>query len=257
MGYNVKRIKYSDIKISNVTNVGLHILNGVDDVEFTNVEMTNAGKKGIVLFKTTNIKTTGFKIKEYEQGITIDSSSYVKIKSTTLTSSKAIATGIDMSNSGYIEIDTVSVDLGKIGIKGLKVQNLSLLNSKAKRASQYGLYLDEISNAIVKYNHLDSIGQTAFLLSKSSNTDFSNNSLVGNSYVSDNVDVVINITGNSNNNLIKSNLIQKGIPSNKPKYGIALGTLTFGNEVSSNVIDTNSFHLAPISNLGTSNTIVP
>lgn len=255
LGHQVSNISISDVEISNSSIVGIHLFEGVENVSLTDIKITNSLKTGLEFNKVSKINVSGIELNEYEKGFLIDNSSNVTVSSTTMTSSKSIAIGIDAKNSNSIALDSLTVKYGQTGMSFYNIEGLKVLETHLKRMSQKGIYLDDVSSPEIKSSHLDSIGQIPLHITNTHNGEFSGNTLIGNCYASDNVYAIFKVEGNSSGNLFSSNLLQKGIPTNKPKYGMWFGLASNGNQITGNTIDTNVFHISPIFDEG-SNTII-
>lgn len=243
MGYErVNNIELSNIKITNSTNIGIHLLKGAKDIDISNVEIYKSLKNAVTISKAADVNATGLIIKDYEQGVLIDSSMNVKISSSRLSSDKSSAIGVEMRNSKNVQLVQMSIESGRLGMSSFQVENLTVSATRLEGQSENALYLNETHDAVLEDNKFEAIGQTPIRVLKSNKNKIYNNSFNGNCYILDNAYSQIYLEGDCKANEFKKNTVKKGIPINKSKYVVWMGPLTYENTISENILESDSYH---------------
>lgn len=250
----VNNIELSDIKITNSRDEGLRIFDGAKDSKVSNVTIDNSNKRAVRIENAVNIELSDIGINEYKtEGILINKSSDVRIRSTTLQTTNVVPNGFNILNSQAVELSKLDIKGGKIGVNCSNSEDIELSGSTLSRQVENGVILNKTNSTKIHQNSFEKIARTPISVINSINNKIFNNTFSENCHSTDNTYSQVYFQGTSQNNEFNDNTIPKSTLANKAKYGVWLTSTTKSNMIFGNMIDSESYRDSAIKDEGQNN----
>lgn len=106
----ITQIELSNIKISNSKKQGVRIIQGSEDIQMSEISITESAENAIYISEAKNVDLSNISVKNYSEGILIEKSDEIKLKTINLKSDTVPASNIDISHSSKVIMIDVEVN---------------------------------------------------------------------------------------------------------------------------------------------------
>lgn len=251
---NLNQVNVSCVKIYDSPSVGMNI-NEAMNITVDSIIITKSAEKSLMVENSEKINFSKIYINDFvETGISILNTNRVKVSSGHIFTEKTNAKNIELDSSIDLQLNSLNVEGGMFGIHAKKVSSFITNQMEIKKQSKNSLHIEDSNTGELKKNTFTSSAEEVCLLLNSNKFIISDNSF--NTPIKANILASVSFLGNSSENQFLNNKIQKGHLSNKPLYGIYLGSQSSLNRLIDNVIFVESYSVGNIKDEGSNNQIL-
>lgn len=257
-GRKVRRVSMSNVTISNTVRDAIYILTA-ENIDIDSTRVINSGRRAAWIVSSREIAIDSIGISNvFNAGFWVTDSyniavnkGYIHVGQTNVA-----AAGIVLEKSRDLVFSELFIKDGARAVVSTDINRINLNNNRFERQINTGVRFDRTTNGVVSNCHFQDISQTPFFIHASTDSQFTNNVLIGNCFGTDDTYPVFRLSGTSSANTISGNTISLGSYTNKAKYGIWLMNTSFSNTISStNVIASDSYVVSAIFDEGLNNSV--